>query len=166
MNRRIKAFLDKYYDDIKRVALANDIDPAIVVTQAIHESGYGNSLLSKKYNNFFGIKARPGEPYVILKTTEQDKTTGEIKEVPAPFKVYSSPADSVKDLIERIYRQKRFKKAWENRHDPKKFFYYLQEGNYATDLKYAEKLCALYNQVVETMVAVGYIKPEEAKFIV
>ena len=35
----------------------NDIPPSIIMAQAILESGWGESELSTKANNYFGIKA-------------------------------------------------------------------------------------------------------------
>lgn len=51
----------RFIDDISGVALENyknyGILPSITISQAILESGWGQSTLSSEYNNLFGIKA-------------------------------------------------------------------------------------------------------------
>jgi flagellum-specific peptidoglycan hydrolase FlgJ len=164
MNEKIKNFIQKYYSDIKRIADENGINFIIILTHAIHESGYGESRLVELANNFFGIKAKPGEPYVELPTWEQDPKTGEIHRIIAKFKKYPSVADSIRDVI-RIYKLPRYKEAWENRNNPKEFFKGLQRGGYATDVRYASKLVKLYNQVVDNLVELGYIDKSQAVYV-
>ena len=46
------------------------VPPLFIIAQLCLESGYGKSSLTSKYFNFGGIKARAGEPFVSLLTTE------------------------------------------------------------------------------------------------
>ena len=44
--------------------------PEITVAQAALESNFGRSRLSVEANNYFGIKARNGQPFVEMRTVE------------------------------------------------------------------------------------------------
>jgi flagellum-specific peptidoglycan hydrolase FlgJ len=51
-------FISEYQDMARRVAARTQIPVSIVLGQAILESGSGTSVLSKRTNNFFGIRIR------------------------------------------------------------------------------------------------------------
>lgn len=44
--------------------------PSLMIAHSALESNYGTSKLSFKYNNYFGIKAKVGQPHVTLPTKE------------------------------------------------------------------------------------------------
>ena len=52
-----RAFLEKALPEAIRMQVQFGIPASAILSQAIYESGYGNSSLAKQYNNFFGIKA-------------------------------------------------------------------------------------------------------------
>ena len=57
------------------------------------ESGWGK-MIPPGSNNFFGVKALPGYPYVEAPTKEWDAKTKQFIEVTARFRKYSSVADA------------------------------------------------------------------------
>ncbi len=52
-----RAFLEKALPEAIHIQVQYGIPASAILSQAIYESGYGNSSLAKQYNNFFGIKA-------------------------------------------------------------------------------------------------------------
>jgi flagellum-specific peptidoglycan hydrolase FlgJ len=69
----------------------------LLAAMASLESNNGNSQLSKQANNYFGIKARKGEPFIILPTKEI--VNGKAVTIQAKFAKYDTPADSAKAFI-------------------------------------------------------------------
>ncbi|WP_246637678.1 glycoside hydrolase family 73 protein [Crassaminicella profunda] len=83
------------------------IFPSITIAQAILESGWGKSELSKKANNLFGIKADKswnGEQ-IKMKTVEYYN-----KDTNSDFRVYENIGESLKDHSKFIYENKRYRK--------------------------------------------------------
>ncbi len=83
-----------------------NILPSIVVSQAILESGWGQSTLTKDSNNIFGIKADKkwnGDEIEVM-TTENynDKTE-------ASFRKYKSLKESIRDYAKFLDENKRYR---------------------------------------------------------
>lgn len=82
--------------------------PSITIAQAILESNWGQSNLTKEANNLFGIKADnnwDGE-FVVFETKEYHNTIIKDK-----FRKYKTLNDSVKDHSEFLYSNPRYKKG-------------------------------------------------------
>src|ERR1700754_1392155 len=78
-------------------SLVSDYPPAltpVTVAQFLLESDWGRRGMGEA-NNFFGIKARDGEPAVTLETTEY--VNGKQIKVPQKFRKYDSMAESFAD---------------------------------------------------------------------
>lgn len=100
----------KFIDSIKEGAIesykTSKILPSITIAQAILESNWGNSNLTKEANNLFGIKADyywKGE-YVIFDTNEYHNYMIKDK-----FRKYESLADSIKDHSDFLLKNTRYK---------------------------------------------------------
>src|SRR5687767_996476 len=50
-------FVQKFAPTVMKIAKGTGLFPSVFMAQAVLESGNGNSTLSAKYNNFFGVKA-------------------------------------------------------------------------------------------------------------
>ena len=149
-------FIQKYGNFAQAAAKGSGISPLIILSQAFLESGAGESGLSKKFNNFFGIKADKNwqGKKVNLKTPEFENGKEVIKL--QPFRVYNSPADSFTDHIKFLKTNKRYTKAGLFSY-PDNFLKQadtLQQAGYATDPKYADKLKTLsisFNMVLSSI---------------
>lgn len=100
----------KFINEIKEEAISNyklyNVLPSITISQAILESGWGESVLYKKHNNVFGIKADPswkGES-VTLNTSEYY----DIK-ISDKFRKYNDKSESIKDHIKFLIDNPRYK---------------------------------------------------------
>lgn len=72
--------------------------PSLTLAQGAIESGWGESGLAKKYNNYFGMKAGKSWKGAVanLKTKEEYKAGSPVT-ITDGFRVYSSPSESVLD---------------------------------------------------------------------
>ncbi|MEO8334732.1 MAG: glucosaminidase domain-containing protein [bacterium] len=116
----------------------------VTVAQFLLESNWGRSGMGDA-NNFFGIKARAGEPFVMKDTTEF--VNGKPVKVQQPFRRYASMADCFADharlICNRMSNGKKiYAKALETPDDPIAFANSLT-GIYATDPLYGSKLVAI-----------------------
>ncbi|MGB4800689.1 MAG: glucosaminidase domain-containing protein [Candidatus Saccharimonadales bacterium] len=87
------------------------VNPAVVITQAAHESGWGQSGLAQRANNLFGVKA--GSSWTG-KTIDMD--TGEVFDgrrvtVGATWRAYDTIEDAIKDYMLLIGNQSNFADA-------------------------------------------------------
>ena len=87
-------------DDIKRISEQYNINPRVMLSQALIETNNGKSIPG---NNMFGIKG-PGQ---ILDTEEE--INGEKVKTKAEFKTYSSLIESMEDYAKLISSSNRYK---------------------------------------------------------
>jgi N-acetylmuramoyl-L-alanine amidase len=142
-----KEFFAKYYNQALSIEKKSNINRYLILSQAYLESGAGESVLAKKYNNFFGIKAGSnwkGEK-INLKTKEADKS-GNLYDTSAEFRVYNSPADSFQSYA-NVLSSKRYKDAGIfTSIDPVEQAKAVVKGGYATDPSYFSKV----NSIIDT----------------
>lgn len=129
--------------------------PSIIMSQAILESGWGKSGLSKKANNLFGIKAYNWNgPYVTMGTTEY--RGGVPYKTTANFRKYSSFSDSVLDHGKFLSENQRY--ANHGLFNAKSYVeqaYALRSAGYATDPNYPNLLF----QIIKTYNLQQYDNP-------
>ncbi len=121
---------------------AAGVPASITVSQAVLESGWGESGLTKKANNLFGIKADSlwrGET-VTLDTKEFIR--GQWVVVPAKWRKYSTWQASVDDHAAFLKRNPRYKDCFLCV-SAQTFARALLKAGYATDPDYADKLIRL-----------------------
>lgn len=100
----------KFINSIKESSIKNYEDysvlPSITIAQAILESNWGDSRLSKEFNNLFGIKANStwkGDS-VSVETSEYYDTV-----IVDEFRAYKSKGDSIKDHAQFLSENPRYK---------------------------------------------------------
>lgn len=77
----------------------------VLVAQCGLESGWGKSELSRKYNNYGGIKATRNDPNAIWMSTEEyDPKIGANKSVVEPFKAFKDESDYVRYHVNKLDR--------------------------------------------------------------
>ncbi len=113
----------------------------IAVAQAALESSWGNSLLARLANNYFGIKARPGRAWVEMPTTEV--VNGIARKTVARFARYESLEECFADREQMILHLPAYAVARACASDPERFTAALAQ-HWATDPAYAEKILRIY----------------------
>jgi flagellum-specific peptidoglycan hydrolase FlgJ len=113
----------------------------ITVAQAALESNWGASQLARDAQNYFGIKARGGRPFIELPTTEF--LAGKALHVIARFTRYASMEECFTDRDAIIARVSVYAEARAAAADPAAFARALAK-HWATDPAYAEKVLHIY----------------------
>jgi flagellum-specific peptidoglycan hydrolase FlgJ len=119
------------------------IPASVTIAQAIDESGWGQSLLATQDNNLFGIKGTGPAGSVMRPTQEYEN--GQAVSVTAPFRVYSSVAQSINDHTLLLATGSSYKQAMADRRSPDAFANDLT-GVYATDPTYGASLISIMRQ--------------------
>lgn len=130
----VKRYIDKYKEIAIEEQKKYGIPASITLAQGILESNAGQSPLSAKHNNHFGMKWRKGRKEkfaVYADDSPKDK-----------FVVYKSPWWSFRDHSKLLYDNDRYKflfkckdyKCWANG---------LQKAGYATSKHYAKSLISI-----------------------
>ena len=141
-------FKNKYYNFALSATQGSGLNPILIIAQAWLESAGGKSLLSTKYNNFFGVKATKSwqGKTVNLRTREQTKEGKEFF-ITAPFRVYNSPYESFVEQIKFLKNNPRYKNAglFSYPDNISKQAETLQKAGYATDINYSKLLTQISN---------------------
>lgn len=119
--------------DMKKTGILASLTGA----QAIIESNWGNSGLTQKANNLFGMKGKYNGQSVTMLTTEY--YNGVKKRVYADFRKYPSWADSIADHSDLFNRLSRYKNL-RGETDYKKACRFVKEDGYATSPTYTTTL--------------------------
>lgn len=122
----------------------NHVLASITIAQAALESDWGQSELSQKYNNLFGVKGT-GTNSVMMTTKEY--VNGQWITVKASFTVYPSWAASIaahtKLLVNGLEGDQNHYQRVVNAGNYEEAAEELQANGYATDPNYAQKLIAI-----------------------
>ncbi len=160
MTDKQKLFIAKIAPAVQRIAPEYGIlvcSP--IIAQAILESGWGESKLSKIYFNFFGMKAgsRWTGKSVNMKTAEE-YTPGTWTNITDNFRVYDSLEDGIRGYFEFIQLPR-----YHNLRgimDPEEYVATIKADGYATSSAYVRELM----QVIEKYQLTDYDpKREEAR---
>lgn len=136
-------FIQQATEAARAVSAESGLPAGITVAQAALESRWGESELSRKGNNYFGIKAHGKHAWVEMPTTEV--IGGVAKHVTAKFAAYADMREcfACRDRLilgGAVYAEARAKKD-----DPKEFARAVAK-HWATDPEYAEKLLRVYRE--------------------
>lgn len=146
-----QAFINQVAPSAKTLASANDLYASVMIAQAIVESGWGGSTLSKAPNyNLFGIKGDYNGQSVTMKT--QEFIDGKYVTVNAKFRKYPSYKESLGDNV-TVLKKTSFSSgnyyysgAWKSNTKSYKDATAYLTGKYATAPNYGATL----NSVIET----------------
>lgn len=118
------------------------ISYAILIAQAILESGHGNSLLARNANNYAGIKASP--PWTGKSVTKDslEDVNGKLESHTSRFRKYDSIEEFVKDHVGFFESTEARKKIYAKALNSTDYRVQAEAltGTYATDRQYKDKL--------------------------
>lgn len=116
------------------------VPASVTIAQAALESSWGQSVLSTKAHNYFGIKALNGPgPAGVINLNTGEYLNGQSVVINDGFKAYHSMEESFADHGRYLRDNPRYAKCFETK-DPKEFARRLEAAGYATDPAYAAKL--------------------------
>jgi flagellum-specific peptidoglycan hydrolase FlgJ len=137
-------FLDRYGAAAIRSMQSTGVPASVTLAQAILESGWGRSGLTRKAFNFFGIKGTGPAGSLTVRTREV--VNGRSIYINAAFKAYHNAAESFVDHGKMLRRLGRYAPCFRHRGDPAQFCRELQKAGYATDPHYASALIDIIKQ--------------------
>jgi hypothetical protein len=154
-SRRVESYAFSSGDDFintvgeaaRRSMRSTGVPASVTVAQAILESDWGRSRLTRQGNNLFGIKAlnAPGPAGVVTLSTWEHLNGSDVV-VQAPFRAYHNLEESVTDHGLFFVRNKRYSGAMSVASDARAFARGIQDAGYATDPSYASKLVRLMDR--------------------
>ena len=141
-------FIDTVGGAAQRSRKATGVPASVTVAQAILESDWGRSRLTRQGNNLFGIKALGGVtgPAGVVTLATWEYVDGGTVVVQAPFKAYATLQQSIDDHAGFFTRNRRYAAALGKADDARAFARAIQDAGYATDPSYAAKLIALMDR--------------------
>ena len=135
----------------QRAASQLGVDPNALVAQAALETGWGRSVPSQSGGsssfNLFGIKAGSNWEGATTNVPTLEFEEGVAVRRVERFRAYDSPADSFSDYARLIGNNPRYENARGAGGDVATFASALQDGGYATDPNYAQKVVAVADEV-------------------
>lgn len=138
------AFMDSIAADAIRTQRETGVPASVTMAQAMLESGSGSSGLTKRANNYFGIKGEGPAGHVTMRTREV--VNGENVFVDAKFRAYHSAEESFTDHARLLSTAKRYSTAMSHANDAEQFARDIQTAGYATDPRYATSLIRIMRQ--------------------
>jgi flagellar protein FlgJ len=142
-------FVKSLLPHAQKIAGHKGMEPLMLVAQAALETGWGKKVINKadgsSSHNLFGIKADARWQGEKAKVQTLEYKDGVAKKENAFFRAYDSVQESIKDYVDFLSSDPRYKKAMDNVKDPAKYFNALQSAGYATDPDYAKKIVNILN---------------------
>jgi LysM repeat protein len=131
----------------QRSQKATGVPASVTLAQAILETYWGTSRLSREAFNYFGIKAReePG-PAGVITFNVWEHVNGRDIYSNEPFRRYNSAEESFVDHGQWFHTWPRYAGALAVRDDPKSFARAINAAGYATDPAYSAKLINLMDK--------------------
>lgn len=144
-------FLRTLRPHAERAAREIGVDPDALLAQAALETGWGRSMPCNAQGecsfNLFGIKAGSQWSGATVNVPTLEFESGIPVRKVERFRAYGSPADSFRDYAALIRGSSRYANARGTGENVEAFAAALQQGGYATDPNYAQKIAAVASEV-------------------
>ena len=137
MTRR--EYINKFTEYVLKAAEGSGLFPSVFMAQAILESNNGDSILSSKYNNYFGIKADKSWKGKVVNLKTREVLNGKDVVISDGFRVYDSIQESFSDRVKFLKSNPRYKAVFEAK-TPFEQAIALKKAGYATAPNYASVL--------------------------
>ena len=144
-------FLRQLRPHAEQAARELGVDPNALLAQAALETGWGRSVPCNANGdcsfNLFGIKAGSQWSGATVNVPTLEFEAGIPVRKVERFRAYDSPADSFRDYAALIRDSSRYANARGAGDNVEAFATALQQGGYATDPHYAQKIAAVASEV-------------------
>jgi flagellar protein FlgJ len=143
-------FVKMMWPHAQRAGEALGVDPSALVAQAALETGWGRAVPNHADGssyNLFGIKAGSSWEGATANVPTLEFEDGVAVRKVERFRAYDSPADSFNDYARLIGNNPRYENARGAGGDVTTFASALQDGGYATDPNYAQKIVGIADEV-------------------
>ena len=141
-------FVNRIWPHAVDAANTLGVPPQFLVAHAALESGWGKSEIrtasGQASHNLFGVKAGRNWTGASVEIATTEYVNGEAQSVREKFRVYGSYGEAFQDYANLLKGSTRFASVVGQR-DGTQFARSLQQGGYATDPAYADKLSRIIN---------------------
>jgi flagellar protein FlgJ len=145
------SFISTMLPMAKSAAAAIGADPMLLIAQAAHETGWGESVLKNKDGsssyNLFNIKAGRNWPGKTTSVSADEYINGQKTKMKSGFRSYNSFEESFNDYVNFLKTNPRYRNALSVANNPKSYIMGLQQAGYATDPNYAKNIYSTYQQL-------------------
>jgi flagellar protein FlgJ len=142
-------FVNRIWSHAVEAARSIGVPPQFMVGQAALESGWGRHEIrnadGSATHNLFGVKAGRGWNGPVVEKTTTEFVNGVAQKTTAKFRAYSSYGEAFRDYANLLRSNPRYNNALAQGQDARGFARGLQQGGYATDPAYADKLVRVIN---------------------
>jgi flagellar protein FlgJ len=151
-------FISDLWPHVQKAADAIGISAQALVAQSALETGWGKHSMrfpdGQQAFNLFGIKAGSHWDGPTLTKPTLEFVDGVMQTEMAHFRVYESIPDALDDYVEFIQASPRYQNALDHQGDDAHYLKQLQQGGYATDPQYANKIInIMQGQTLSTSIA-------------
>jgi flagellar protein FlgJ len=150
-----KQFIGNLMSEAQVAAQRTGIPAEFMLGQAALESGWGKSEIIGREGtrsfNLFGIKATPNWKGRVVESMTTEYVNGKAEKRLERFRAYESYAQAFEDYARLISQSPRYAQSVADASKTGSIDIFsrgLQQGGYATDPRYAEKLSRVINQTI------------------
>ncbi|MCP9760467.1 flagellar assembly peptidoglycan hydrolase FlgJ [Aquitalea sp. S1-19] len=145
--REARAFVETLLPHAQKAAAQLGVDAHLIVSHAALESGWGKRAIrhpdGRESYNLFGIKAGGSWQGDSVATLTTEFVGGKAQKQVESFRAYGSLQEAFNDYARLIQSSPRYQGALGSGGDAAAYGKALQQGGYATDPSYAQKLLAV-----------------------
>jgi len=135
-----EAFIDSIRPAAERVAQQLGVSTETIIAHAALETGWGRHLPAVASNNLFGVKGGGNWQGASVQAATTEVSAGRPQVVQASFRAYSSVSAGLADYANLVGNSPRYAQALNRGDDVAAYGRGLQQGGYATDPAYVQKL--------------------------
>lgn len=154
-----KDFVNKLWPHAAEAGRDLGVAPHLLLGQAALESGWGRREIrgddGRNSHNLFGIKAGGNWTGDVVAVTTTEYVGGVAQKKQELFRAYGSYADAFRDYANLLRSNPRYQGALDRGGDAVGFARALQQGGYATDPAYAQKLARVAGSVTMRQALMG-----------
>jgi flagellar protein FlgJ len=152
-------FVSKLWPHAAEAAKDLGVAPHLLLGQAALESGWGRREIrgddGRNSHNLFGIKAGANWNGDVVTITTTEYVGGVPQKKQEVFRAYASYAEAFQDYASLLRNNPRYQGALDRGGDAAAFARALQQGGYATDPAYAQKLVRVAGSVTMRQALMG-----------
>jgi flagellum-specific peptidoglycan hydrolase FlgJ len=143
-------FVKKHYGQALVASKGSGIFIETLLGQSILETSSGKSVLSSKYNNYFGIKADKSWKGRSVNMKTGEVFNGKSVTINSDFRVYDSFLDSAKDYIKFLKTNPRYTKYGVFKaKDYKEQIQAIKNAGYATGTNYVSSVLKIVSGITD-----------------
>lgn len=143
-------FVKKYYTEAMIASRDTGIFIETLLGQSILETSSGKSLLSSKYNNYFGIKADKSWTGKRVNMKTGEIFNGKSVTINSDFRVYNSFLESARDYINFLQKNPRYtKNGVFKANNYKEQIQSIKNAGYATGTNYVSSVVNIVQGITD-----------------